>query len=70
MFTSLKRIFKSGWLSFSRDGGLAAATIFILVMTIFLISSIFILKDVSRVLISSLKEKVDISVYFKDESTE
>lgn len=70
MFTSLKRIFRSAWLSFSRDGDLSVATIFILVMAIFLISSIFLLKNVSRLLITNLQEKADISVYFKIDALE
>ncbi len=70
MLTSFKRIFRSGWTSFSRDGELSAATIFILVMAIFLISSLFLLKDVSRFLITNLQEKADISVYFKRDALE
>lgn len=70
MITSLKRIIKSGWLSFSRDGGLSFATIFIMIMTIFLIASLFLFKDVNQFLISSIKEKVDISVFFKEDIAE
>jgi len=70
MFTLIKRIFRSGWISFSRDGELSAATIFILVMTIFLISSLFLLRDVSQFLITNLQEKADISVYFKKDTPE
>ena len=70
MLTSIKRIFKSGWLSFSRDGGLAVATCFIMVMTISLATSLFLLKDVSQFLISAVQEKADISVYFKESASE
>jgi len=70
MFTTLKRIFKSGWNSFSRDGELAAATVFILVLSIFLITSLFLFRGISQFLISLLEEKADISVYFKEEVTE
>jgi len=66
MITTLKRIFKLGWLSFTRDGGIAVVTCFILVITIFLASSLFLLQNSSQFLISSLQEKVDISVYFKE----
>lgn len=66
MLITLKRVFKSGWQDFSRDGGIAVATIFILVMVIFLVSTIFLSKDVSQFLIASLQEKADISVYFKE----
>jgi len=70
MFTSLRRIFKSGWLSFSWDGGSIAANIFIMVMTISAITSLFVFQDVSSFLISELQGKVDISVYFKYETSE
>jgi len=70
MLTLIKRIFKSGWLSFSRDGGLAVATCFIMVMTISLATSLFLLKDVSQFLISTVQEKADISVYFKESASE
>ena len=66
MGTTLKRIIISGWQNFSRDGGIAVATIFILVMVIFLASTIFLSKDISQFLITSLQEKADISVYFKE----
>lgn len=70
MITSLKRIIKSGWSSILRDGGLAFATIFIMVMTIFLITSLFLFKDINQFLISSIREKVDISVFFKEDVAE
>jgi len=66
MITAIKRIFKLGWSSFTRDGGIATATIFILVITIFLVSLLFLFQNISQFLISSLQEKVDISVYFKE----
>ena len=70
MLTLIKRIFKSGWLSFSRDRGLAVATCLIMVMTISLATSLFLLKDVSQFLISAVQEKADISVYFKESASE
>jgi len=70
MFTSIKRIFKSGWQSFSRDGDIAAANIFIMTMTILLATSLFLFKDISQILISAIREKADISVYFKTAAQE
>ncbi len=70
MFTSIKRIIRLGWTSFSRDGGAITTTIFILVLTISLVTCIFFLKGISEILISDLEEKVDISVYFKEDITE
>lgn len=70
MLTFLKRVIKYGWKIFIRDGELALANIFILTVVIFLISFLFIFNEVSQFLISSLKEKADVSVYFKEEIPE
>ena len=70
MSVTIKRIFKSGWQNFSRDGGIAVATIFILIIAIFLIDSIFLFRDISRFLVNAIQEKVDISVYFQENSSE
>lgn len=70
MFTLSKRIIKLGWQSFSRDGGLIAANIFIMVMMLSVATSLFIMKDVSQFLISNIQEKVDVSVYFKLDTAE
>ena len=47
-----------------------AATIFILVVTISVITSLFLFKDVSQFVLESLQDKADISVYFKEDSRE
>ncbi|MDI6591742.1 MAG: permease-like cell division protein FtsX [Patescibacteria group bacterium] len=70
MFTSIKRIFKFGWMNFSRNSGLSIANIFITILVISLITSLFLLQNITQFLISSLKEKVDISVSFKKECLE
>jgi cell division transport system permease protein len=70
MFTSFKRIVRSGWLNFKRNGGSSAALVFIVILTIFVITFLFLFRGANRFLISSLKERVDISVYFKQETSE
>lgn len=67
---TLKRILKFGWQNFFRDGGISVATVFILIITIFLVSSLFLFQKTSQFLISQLQEKVDISVYFKEDALE
>lgn len=66
MFILAKRIIKTGWQNFWRDGEIAIATIFILVITTTFVTFLFLLKDFSQFLIYSLEEKADISVYFKE----
>lgn len=70
MFTLIKRIFKAGWKNCSREKGLVVANVFILVLAISTLTSLFLLKDVSNFLVSSIQEKVDISVYFKLDASE
>jgi cell division transport system permease protein len=70
MFPTLKRIIKSGWLGLRRNGMFSLATIFVMVLTISLITSFFILQGFSKFLITSLEENFDVSVYFKKEVPE
>jgi len=70
MLTLLKKTFRSGWMNFVRNSGLSIATCFIIGMTIFLIASLFLFKQVNNFLIATLREKIDISVYFKDTAQE
>ncbi len=67
MFISLKRIIKTGWKGFRRNIGLSLATILIMVIVICLATLLFLLNPVSKILIADIKEKVDISVYFKED---
>jgi len=70
MFASIKRICRAGWVSFARNKGLSAATIFVMITTLLLATSLFLARGAGQLLIASLEEKVDISVYFKKDSRE
>lgn len=70
IFVSLKRIIRSGWIGLVRQGGLTIATVFTMVMVIFLVTSLFLFRALTHFSINYLQEKIDISVYFKNDSTE
>jgi len=70
MLTSFKRIFRSSWLNFKRNSGSSAALVFIVILTIFVITFLFLFRGANQFLISSLKERVDISVYFQEQVSE
>ncbi|MFZ3073582.1 MAG: permease-like cell division protein FtsX [Minisyncoccales bacterium] len=70
MFTSIKRIIGLGWHNLSRDGGIAIANIFIIMIPILLTSLLFEMKDVSAFLIREFQSKADISVYFNESVSE
>jgi len=69
MLVSLKRIISNGWKGFSRNISLSLATIFIIVIVISLPTFLFLLNPASKILISDIKEKVDISVYFNEDTS-
>jgi cell division transport system permease protein len=64
--TTFKRIIKAGWVSFKRQTWLSLATVFILTLAVSTATSLFLFHQISNFLISTLEEKVDISVYFKE----
>ncbi len=70
MATILARIIKYGWQNFSRNKWLSVATISILVLTLFVFQWLILFRVVSEMGIESLKDKIDISIYFKEEVDE
>lgn len=64
MLASFRKILKFSWESFSQNKGLFFTTILVITITTFLITSLFLLRGLTNSLVSSLQEKVDISVYF------
>jgi len=70
MLTSFKRILKFGWQGFWRNKTLSLQVIFIMGVVVFAISFIFLFEQIGNFLIAQSEEKVDISVYFKKDTTE
>jgi len=65
MFISLFRTIKFAWLGFWRNIWLSIVTIVILVLTLFSISLVGMVNLVANAAIESVKDKIDVSVYFK-----
>jgi cell division transport system permease protein len=70
MILQLKRTIKYGLKTITRDGEIFLTSVSILFIAISLVSSLFIFRKTSQFLISLLKEKADVSVYFKEETPE
>ena len=70
MCTSFKRILKFGWQGFWRNKALSAQVIFIMMITVFVLTSLFVFKQISGFMIEEAQKKVDVSVYFKKEVVE
>ncbi len=64
-FTSLKRVLIFGWKNFSREIGLSLVSIFVLVVTISLITSLFLIRGLSEEAISEVEDKADMTIDFE-----
>ena len=70
MFTNFFRVFKFGWHEFSRNIGISLGTVFVIFIALSLGGGTLLLRGMSEKLITTLQEKVDVSVYFKEEAKE
>ena len=53
-----------------RDSGASLATLFIMVITLSLLTSLFFIRGISEYLIERLEDQIDISTYFTENATE
>jgi cell division transport system permease protein len=67
---TFKRIFKWGFINFFRNGVVSVATVLVMSLSIFMIGIVVMSSIFLNGVISSLEDKVDISVYFKQDSNE
>lgn len=68
--TNLLRVIKYGWMGFIRNRLVSTATVGIMILALFVVSSLMILDNITETFISQLQSKVDISVYFDAEADE
>ena len=67
MTNNFKRIIKSGWKNFHQQTSFSLTTIFIMILAISLLTSLFLFQKGSQFLVEALREKVDMRVYFNEE---
>lgn len=70
MFASFKRILKWGVTNFWRNGWLSTATVSIMVLTLLVITVLLMVNVVANAVLDNLENKIDISVYFKLQTSE
>jgi len=68
--SNFSRVLNFALTDFARNKGVSIATIFVLVVTISLVSGLFFFRGFTNYLIFGLQDKMDITAYFKDEVTE
>ncbi|MEK7462846.1 MAG: permease-like cell division protein FtsX [Patescibacteria group bacterium] len=70
MFTALFRIIKYGVQGFKRNSWLSVTTIVVMTLTLLVFIGLILFSVLTTNTINLLKEKIDISVYFKNETSE
>jgi cell division transport system permease protein len=65
---TLFRIIKSGWHNFRRNGWLSLATVSIIFLAIFTMTSLILTNVIIGDVLANLQNKVDVSVYLKQET--
>lgn len=70
MFTILSRIINYGFTNFRRNGWLSMATVAIMTLALFVFVSLVVFGVITDAAASSIKDKIDISVYFTTNTSE
>ncbi|MEK7124496.1 MAG: permease-like cell division protein FtsX [Patescibacteria group bacterium] len=70
MLTNLKRVLNFAFADFYRHKGISIAGIFVLIITTLLVTFIFFMQGVSDFLVTNIKNKIDVTAYFKADTQE
>ncbi len=66
----IKRVLVGGWKNFARGGAVSAATVLIMTVTLSIIGSLIFLSALLSYTLNTIKDKVDVSVYFVTTASE
>jgi cell division transport system permease protein len=64
LITNLRRIVKSGFVNFWRNGFVSLAAVLVMTVTLFVVGSLLFAQAMLGIAIEQLKDKVDVNVYF------
>lgn len=70
MATTLARIIHYGWQNFFRGKWLSVATLIVIVLALVVFESLIIFTVITKTSLAALREKIDISLYFKPTTAE
>lgn len=70
MLTTLFRIIKYGFLGFWRNGWLSTATLSIIVLALMVLEGLMIFNILTKTALEAVQDKIDISIYFKIDTSE
>ena len=64
MWVNMKRMFKSGFVSFCRNAFVSLSSVMIMIVTLFLIGTIIFSSALLKSSLQTIRDKVDVNVYF------
>jgi cell division transport system permease protein len=67
---NFKRVLKSGWINFRRNGLVSYAAILVTTITLVVVTALFLMNATLRTTIDALQNQVDITVYFTVDAQE
>lgn len=70
MIIAFQRVLRSGWEKFVRDKSSSGAALFIMVIVLSVVTTLFFMQGIASFMIQSLEESVDISTYLKETATQ
>lgn len=70
VWVKIKRVVKTGFINFWRNGWVSLATILVMVLTLFVIGGLIFGRTLLNSTLSRLENKVDVTVYFKTTADE
>lgn len=70
MFLVLGRTIKESFINFWRNGWLSIASVSVLTLSLYVVGALMILMMVSSTILSSVENRINVSVYFKPDVTE
>lgn len=70
MFTSIKRILRSGFIGFWRNAYVSLAAIFVMTITLTVVCGLMLGNELLKVSLAQIQDKVDINVYMVTTATE
>lgn len=70
MWLTISRTFKEALHNFARNGWLTVATILVLLMSIYVVSILYVTTYTVNDILNNVQDKLNVSVYFKNDTTE
>ena len=65
----ISRVIKNGFINFGRSGGSSWGAIFVIIITLSIVTSLFLAQGVVKFVSSNLQEKLGITVYFQPQAS-